>query len=160
MQSDAENISVAPESLKRRHEAQNQRAGPIALAAASVLAMVFVCVLIVWVMLSWWTKERPLDPRVRDRGTIIAPNNELLSRFPKPNLQTSPHDDLVAFRAREDVELNSYGWINRTSGVVRIPIDRAMDLIASRGLPVRSSNGPVQVGKSEFELARERPSEK
>ena len=160
MQSDAEQSFVAPESLKRRHEVQPQPIGRIALAAGLVLFTVLISLLTVWVMLSWWTKARPLDASVRQRGTIIAPNLALLNRFPKPDLQMNPHADLVAFRAREDAELNGYGWINRTSGVVRIPIERAMDLIAQRGLPTRSTNGPARVGKSEFELARERPSEK
>ena len=43
------------------------------------------------------------------RGIVIAPNLDLLKRFPAPNLQITPHDDLVVFRAREDAELNGYG---------------------------------------------------
>jgi hypothetical protein len=33
--------------------------------------------------------------------------------------------------------LQSYGWIDQQKGVVRIPIERAMELTAERGLPVR-----------------------
>ena len=33
--------------------------------------------------------------------------------------------------------LNSYGWVDPKAGVVRIPIDRAMDLLLQKGLPVR-----------------------
>jgi hypothetical protein len=38
-------------------------------------------------------------------------------------------DDLRALRAREDTDLNSYRYIDRAKGVVRLPIDRAMDLL-------------------------------
>ena len=31
--------------------------------------------------------------------------------------------------ARKEQELGSYGWVDRDRGVVRIPIDRAMDLV-------------------------------
>jgi hypothetical protein len=49
--------------------------------------------------------------------------------FPAPREQPVPLADLDALGAREDAELNSYGWINRTAGVVRIPIDRAIELL-------------------------------
>ena len=38
-------------------------------------------------------------------------------------------------------ELYSYGWVDEKAGTVHIPIERAMDLIAQRGLPVRGQGG-------------------
>ena|SRR5690625_590714 len=32
-------------------------------------------------------------------------------------------------REREQEELNSYGWINRDEEIVRLPVDRAMELV-------------------------------
>ncbi len=32
-------------------------------------------------------------------------------------------------------DLRGYGWVDRNKGVVSLPIDRAMDLVAQRGLP-------------------------
>jgi hypothetical protein len=58
-------------------------------------------------------------------------------RPPEPRLQTQPREDLAALRAREDETLRSYGWVDRNAGVVRIPIDRAMELTLERGLPAR-----------------------
>lgn len=37
--------------------------------------------------------------------------------------------DLRELRAREDAELNSYGYRDREKGVVRIPIRQAMELV-------------------------------
>jgi hypothetical protein len=54
---------------------------------------------------------------------------------PAPQLQTDPAGDLAKKRAAEDSVLNSYGWIDRQQGTVRIPIDRAMDLLATRKEP-------------------------
>jgi hypothetical protein len=34
--------------------------------------------------------------------------------------------------------LQGYHWVDQNAGVVQIPIDRAMDLLAQRGLPARS----------------------
>lgn len=74
-----------------------------------------------------------------------------------PRLQLAPAVDLQAFRAREDAELNSYGWVDQTAGVVRIPIERAIDLIVKRGLPARSATNRTEVGPSSFELQQKRP---
>jgi len=41
----------------------------------------------------------------------------------------------------QDQLLDTYGWIDRQHGIVRLPIDRAMELLLERGLPARSSNG-------------------
>lgn len=54
---------------------------------------------------------------------------------PEPRLQVSGAADLAAFRAKEEAELNSYGWVDRKAGTVRIPIQRAMELLLQRGLP-------------------------
>jgi hypothetical protein len=60
------------------------------------------------------------------------------ARFPPaPRLQTSPSSDLRQFLDAENAKLNSYGWMDKSAGVIRIPIDRAMDLLAQRGLPAR-----------------------
>jgi len=57
---------------------------------------------------------------------------------PEPRLETTPIQDLEAMRAAEDLALSSYGWVDQKASVVRIPIDRAIDLLAQRGLPARA----------------------
>ena len=62
--------------------------------------------------------------------------------FPKPRLQGDDvqemHDQLYS----EEGRLQSYGWVDQDSGEARIPVARAMELIAERGLPVRSAAPP------------------
>jgi hypothetical protein len=57
---------------------------------------------------------------------------------PAPQLQTNAQVDLAKYEDEENKKLNSYGWVDRNAGVIRIPIDRAMDLVAQRGLPTRA----------------------
>lgn len=45
--------------------------------------------------------------------------------------------EYAELRAVEEALLNSYGWVDESAGVVRIPIDRAMELVIQRGLPTR-----------------------
>lgn len=57
---------------------------------------------------------------------------------PEPRLQANPVPEMERFRASEEAKLNRYGWVDKERGIARIPIARAMDLIAQRGLPTRA----------------------
>jgi hypothetical protein len=70
--------------------------------------------------------------------------SEPAQAFPQPQLQEHEVLDLKAIRAAEDQVLNSYAWMDPEKGVVRIPIGRAMDLLAERGLPSRVQPGEVR----------------
>lgn len=65
----------------------------------------------------------------------INPNN----LPPEPNVMFNEHESTNQqdIRVDEDKMLNGYGWVDQAHGIVRIPIDRAMDLVAQRGLPAR-----------------------
>jgi hypothetical protein len=85
---------------------------------------------------------------IRELGNL--PNNpemqhkvaELTQSFPTPRLQTDDgNQDVVELHQREDLLLGNYSRIDGSQGKVRIPIERAMELIAQRGLPVAP---PVQ----------------
>ena len=70
--------------------------------------------------------------------TSVANTVEPTKMFPQPQLQKTPIPDLKAIRAEEDKLLNGYAWVDQPKGVVRIPVDRAIEVLAQRGLPVRS----------------------
>lgn len=56
---------------------------------------------------------------------------------PEPRLQQNPRRDLESLRRYEDGRLNSYGWMDRSKGLVSVPIDRAMQLTLQRGIAPR-----------------------
>jgi hypothetical protein len=60
---------------------------------------------------------------------------------PRPNLQTQPFKDIYQLRQGENQTLTSYGWVDKDSGVTRIPIDRAIDVMLQRGFPARADGG-------------------
>ena len=77
--------------------------------------------------------------------------------FPEPRLQIAPQLDLAAMRAREETELHSYGWVDRQAGVVRLPIDRAMELMVQRGLPVRGDPNAPKATRTPLDMQQARP---
>jgi len=91
---------------------------------------------------SKWTKtadvrelgNMPSSPELQNK---IA---EITKSFPTPRVQTDDgNQDVADLHEREDLLLNNYSWVDQTQGgarKVRIPIERAMELIAQRGLAV------------------------
>jgi hypothetical protein len=72
------------------------------------------------------------------RDTRAASVRErIIHTFPEPRLETDERNEINSVREHEDEQLNSYGWVDQPAGVVHIPIERAMQLVAERGLPVR-----------------------
>lgn len=55
-----------------------------------------------------------------------------------PRLQQFPVNEHYEFRQQEDAVLQKYGWVDKETGVVRMPIADAMKLAVERGLPVRA----------------------
>ncbi len=83
----------------------------------------------------------PLVQQTRSDLRSVAPGD--ITKFPEPRLETDEPREIRAFRVQEEQRLHSYGWVDQPAGVVRIPIDRAMDLLAQRGLPTRPQAGTV-----------------
>ncbi len=52
-----------------------------------------------------------------------------------PVLQANPRVQLDALREQEQETLTNYGWVDEEQGIVRIPIERAMELVAEHGAP-------------------------
>lgn len=66
--------------------------------------------------------------------------SQIVNTFPDPRLDIDDGNQATAdLHAREDLLLNHYSEVNGQPGTIRIPIDRAMELIAQRGLPVENA---------------------
>jgi hypothetical protein len=88
--------------------------------------------------------QPPLNPLVsQTESDSRKVSNADVSRFPQPRLEINERLEINDFRLQEEKNLNSYGWIDQKAGIARIPIDRAMQLLAQRGLPTRPQAGAV-----------------
>ncbi len=68
-----------------------------------------------------------------------SPTPQSANRFPLPRLEVNERAQLYDFRRQEEDTLNTYGWVDQNAGVVHIPIERAMQILAQRGLPTSPS---------------------
>jgi hypothetical protein len=109
--------------------------GRAALWGGAVLVLIFVAMLLVFFLVGGLasyraaTEPTPL-PLIDTRPTPPAPRLQ-----PNPVDQLTAEQELLEFQAEEEYILNSYGWVNEGAGIVRIPIDRAMQLLAEDASP-------------------------
>jgi hypothetical protein len=82
------------------------------------------------------THEPPQNPLVKSTNgdTRVAAPQEA-DKFPLPRLETNERSEFTPQLLKEEQVLRSYGWLDQKSGTAHIPIDRAMQLLAERGLP-------------------------
>jgi hypothetical protein len=81
---------------------------------------------------------------------------ELTQPLSKPALRAEDNnDDIAVLHAREDMALENYTWADAGRGKVRIPIERAMILVAERGLPTvpMTNSEPLLTGESKVVVA-------
>ncbi len=102
------------------------------VALAAMLAVTIAAM--AWMFDYLAAREDQLDTS----GSPLADTRE---RPAAPQLQVSPSSDLTQMRAREAALLNSHGWVDRQEGLVHIPIERAMEILAGRGLGSQPSGG-------------------
>jgi hypothetical protein len=107
------------------------------------LFAVTLAVIIVGVILAAYALFRSFATVEIKRQVTPSPLSSTREPTPGPRLIVNSGQDLKAMRAAENATLHSYGWVNRGQGVVRIPIDRAIDMLAARGLPARPAGNKI-----------------
>jgi len=117
--------------------------------------LVLACLSLIWLFDHFEKTQNP-------GSFVAAPFAGPRALPPPPRIQPDPGADLQSYRESEQNLLNTYGWVDRQNGVVRMPVDRAMELLLQRGLPTRatgkqqdttpradnSSSGPAGNGKT------------
>jgi len=98
-----------------------------------VIVLAVVLLSMKWMFL-YFAKSQPLGPPA-------SPFENARVLPPEPRLQAKPRWDLRNYCGEQMEKLDSYGWVDPDNGVVRIPIDRAMDVTVQRGLPARPASG-------------------
>lgn len=134
----------------RTHETTDIAVPVVAwFAAGLVVAAIMIHFGIAWLFGAYGRRyPSPEAPsRIAMKPGMIAP---------PPRLQIDPAEDLRRFRQKEEAELNGYGWIDRKKGIIRIPIERAMELVVQRGLPVRRPGAADASGKTSIDLQQEK----
>src|SRR5262249_2500595 len=126
-----------PEAL---HEPNTVSILGVVMFLVGLTASIVVVVLLLRGLLIYFdtrkAEEEPPPPPLAT-GVRLPPEPRLQGA---PGSAGSPAEDIRRFREQEEQMLDSYGWIDRGNGVIRIPIEQAKKLIEQRGLPAAPPN--------------------
>jgi hypothetical protein len=114
-------------------------AGALYKFMVGLLAVIAVAMAAMWGMSVLFRKELvSSDPPapVLEEARVRRPP-------PEPRLEVSPPKDLMELRAREEAILTGWGWTDKEKGLARIPVARAADIIAEKGLPSQAPAIPA-----------------
>ncbi len=123
----------------RGHESVDLKVRPIALFA---LVLLLLCLATMVVAKAFLFAHVPEQSRAPAQLPLAAPQVA-----PAPRLQDQPRQDMLEFRQREHRVTTEYALIDRERGIVRVPLDVALERVLERGLPTRASGGPAQETK-------------
>ena len=147
-----------PQAKRQTPAHQHERTDASFKGIVGFLAVMLLGAIILHVTIWWWLEAMRASPAKFNDAThwrpLDRPSSELRQDFPR--LQLAPAREMEAFMADQRRLLNSYGWIDQTAGVVRIPVERAMELITQRGLPRWGTTHEGQASLSPLELQRQR----
>lgn len=116
-----------------RFESQDINATAVLFTGLGVLVVLWAVVVLIFPFFSYLKAERGIAPTTVSSQPTRVP--------PEPRVQPDPRADLHEFRAREISQLNSYQWVDRKNNVISIPISRAIQILARRGVPAGKPGG-------------------
>ena len=118
-----------PTTTKRGYEHSDVPIRPVAMFLVGLAVLLMVAGGLTAGLFYWFeVNAARVDP-------APAPLAAAAPETPGPLLQVSPRDDLQQVRQREEAQLMTPAWVDKDRGVARIPIDRALEVTAQRGLP-------------------------
>jgi hypothetical protein len=118
-------------------EPKDVRVSSVALLGVALLAVLFASELVVWGTFSAMRSDE------NNSQVILSPLRVGMGPElpPEPRLQGEPGhpvlgpQELRNVYSQADLQLDSSGWVNQSTGVAHIPIQQAMDMIVKNGLP-------------------------
>jgi hypothetical protein len=119
------------------HETKDVNALAIGIFGVSLAALCIVSIILLIGLFRFFDKQEAAT-----HAPAEAPAAAMPGLIPQPKLEVHEREDLKEMRAWEDQILGSYGWVDKDKGIVRVPIGRAMELLAQRNLPFRQGAAP------------------
>ena len=124
-----------PAAIARGHEGTAVSMRGIVYTMATLIVVAAITHVVVWYMMIGYEKASARqDPRPSPlaREVEAAPPQPWLQPSPPQGAEVrQPWQDMEAYRKREDARLNSYRVLDAKSGLVQIPVERAMQILAA-----------------------------
>ena len=120
---------ITPANPELGYDRHTARAGLVAMLGAATIALLLAIIVGVWVLY------------------VIAED-----KVEEEHVGKVYSEELQAIHTREEEQLNHYGFLDKEKGVVRLPIDRSIELLAQE-----YSAGKVTYNTKTYPLKPEQP---
>lgn len=122
-----------------RIEMRDADLGLAAKTMAGILFGLVSCMVIGLLMFRFELNNQPPEEPTIFKTAGRLPDNV-------PHLQAFPAADLADFKHSQEEKLNGYGWSDKQGEVVRVPIEKGIDLALSSGtLAARVPGQPIKL---------------
>jgi len=126
----------SPSTNLSAHESSALGAARVAWFSAALIVLVGIAAFVAVALEGGFRLPRPT--------TAELPQTNVSLPSPSPQLQSSPAGDLRTYREEKTAVLQSYRWIDKDTGRLQIPIDRAMQLMVDRQGHRAASSVPAE----------------
>lgn len=114
------------------HEPDSLNLRTVTLWGFALALLVVLSLLMMYALMGVFERRSGVDG-------INAPKSAERITADGSNAPSPTGDQLSRARATERRQLEQYGWVDREQKITCIPIERAMQLLLDRGLPVRKT---------------------
>lgn len=122
-----------PEHIVRaRHELRDLSPKHIAYFAGSLALTIAI---VFWVSSALMHYYYDVQQRSQPPQSPLSFNQPPM---PEPRLIIEPGEEMAELQETQDAILDSYAWVDKERGIARIPIKRAMEILAKKNLPTRT----------------------
>ena len=137
MSTKTHNAGHPPKHTDVAFETKDVKTGTILLylgyLAVAVVATYIVCIFVYRVTTKFAVQSETPPPPVRQEvGPTLPPEPRLQG---VPGHETDPQLDLRNKMAEDEKANERLEWVDRQAGIARIPVEDAMKIIATKGLP-------------------------
>ncbi len=103
----------------------------VGIAMAVLVTGTFIGIVVLFKVLNYYQPLLEPDPHPLSQTRAVSS---------EPRIQVDPPKQKRSLREIEDHVLRTYDWVDRDQGRVRLPIARAIEILAARGLPEKTSS--------------------
>lgn len=131
---------VEIEHHKVRFEHSDLKSRNVIITGFSILGAMWICA---FILFFYYRYAQHTLPQSNVSALPVAPPVNALP--PEPRLQTAPRTDMAQELAYEKSELHHYSWVDRNKRTITIPIERAMQIVAERGIAPQTTPADLKL---------------
>jgi hypothetical protein len=122
------------------YEKRDVTVRPVAIVTVSILVASFLVMIPIRLLFLYLHGRE----QAHQTAPVSVTRAQVAEEVPEPRLEPIIGKTLADVRQREREKLTTYGWVDKSAQVVRIPIERAIELTAQAGLPSRAGAEPYR----------------